>query len=64
MVVKILPSTLFTGFSIDLPNIALIFNLAFCFLILLPSFSASLHKLVLRLIYGFKKDFCLNSNIP
>ena len=51
------------GFSIDLLNIELLLNLAFCFLILLPSFSFSLQKSLLCSTYGFKNGSCLNSNI-
>ena len=58
----IFTSTFFIGCSIDLPNIALFFNLEFCFLTLLSSFSASFCKSVLRLIYGFKNGDCLNYN--
>ena len=36
---------------------ALFFDLAFCFLILLPSFSASLDNSVLRSMYGFNPGY-------
>ena len=56
-------ATLFIGFSIDLSNMAWFLNLAFCFLILLPSCYVSFRKSVLRSIHGFKNGSCLNSNI-
>ena len=40
LVVTIFTSTLFSGFSTNLPHVAPFLNLAFCFLILLPSFSS------------------------
>lgn len=46
---------------IDLTNIAVFLNLAFCYLKFLLSFSATRHNSVLRSIYGFKNTFCLNS---
>ena len=61
--VTVFTLSLFIGFSIDLPNIALFLNLAFCFLILLPYFSASLFKSVLCLIYGFQDISGLNANV-
>ena len=63
LVVTNFTSTVFVGHSINLPNIALFLNLAFSFLIQLPSFSASLFKSISRLIYGFKSGSCLNSKI-
>ena len=62
LVVTNFKAILFIGFSIDLSNMAWFFNLAFCFLILLLSCSASFRKSVLRSIYGFKNGYCLNSN--
>ena len=56
-------STVSIGFSIYLLSVELISNLAFCVLNLLPSLSVSLHKSILRSMYGFNNDSCLNSNI-
>ena len=63
LVVTIFISTLFIEFSIDLPSVALFLSLAFCFLILLPSFSALLSKSILRSTHGFQNGSCLTSKI-
>ena len=59
LVVTIFTSTLLIGFSIDLLNIALLLNLWFSFLTLLPSFFTSLLKYVLCSTYGFLNWFFL-----
>ena len=60
LVATVFTSTLFIGFSIDLQNIALLLNLAFRFLILLPSFYGSLRNSVFYIQYMvLKMDFAL-----
>ena len=44
----------------DWRNIALSFNSAFSFLILLPSIPGFLQNSVLHTLYGFKNAFCSN----
>ena len=56
-------SNSFIVFSINLPNIALFLNLAFCFIDFATYFLASLCNFVIRSIYGFKNCSCLKFNI-